>query len=127
MKNIEIKSTHETLEAAIEAAGGLNREYNAPLFDKEVEQTKKDASKQVFYVINQGERDIVCYHYQCDIKLVNEFHPFGSTLSGETTIGWFNKTYNCFTNVQTIENNDANRNKIAEMQKGGSNLLVLNF
>jgi hypothetical protein len=127
MKNIEIKSTHETLEAAIEAAGGLNREYNAPLFDKEVEQTKKDASKQVFYVIDNGHRDIVCYHYECDIELINEFSPFGASLSGSTTVGWFNKTYNCFSNVQTISNNTENRKKIAEMQKAGSDLLVLNF
>ena len=124
---IEIKSTHSTLEAAIEAAGGLNREYNARLFDKEVARTKQDASKQVFYVINNGGHDIVCYHYQCDIELVNEFSPFSGTLRGETTVGWFNETYKCFSNVQTIGNNTANRKKIAKMQNDGSGLLVLNF
>jgi hypothetical protein len=127
MNNIHIKSTHETLEDAIAEAGGLNREYNAPLFDREVEQTKKDASKQIFYVVNASGRDIVCYHYKCDIELINGFSPFGSTLSGSTEIGWFNNTHNCFSNVQTISNNTANRKKIAEMQGAGSDVLVLNF
>lgn len=60
MKNIIIKSTHSDLESAIEAAGGLNRDYNPRIFDKELDRTKKDASKQAFYVINQCGRDIVC-------------------------------------------------------------------
>jgi hypothetical protein len=130
MKNIHIKSTHETLDSAIEAAGGLNREYNARLFDKGVEETKKNASKQVFYVIHDDglRRDIVCYHYECDINLINSFDPCGgATISNSTQIGWFNETHNCFDNVQTIGNNTANRKKIAKMQKDGSKLFVLNF
>ena len=127
MSNINIKSTHSTLESAIAEAGGLNREYNAPIFDREVKQTKRDASKQAFYVIDAGGRDIVCYHYKCDIELINSFNPFGSTLSGSAQIGWLNDTHNCFSNVQTIANNTANRKKISEMQKAGSDILVLNF
>ena len=125
--NIQIKSTHSSLESAIEAAGGLNRDYNPSLFDKELARTKKDASKQVFYVINDCGRDIVCYHYQADIELVNEFSPFSGMLRGEFTIGWFNASYNCFSNVKNIDNCKANRVKIAEMQKDDSSLLVLNF
>lgn len=129
MKNIHIKSTHSTLESAIESAGGLNREYNPALFDKELKSTKKDASEQTFYVIHDDSlgKDVVCYHYECDIKLINSFNPFGATLSGSTEIGWFNDTHNCFSNVQTISNNTANRKKISEMQKAGSDILVLNF
>ncbi len=129
MKNIHIKSTHSTLESAIESAGGLNREYNPALFDKELKSTKKDASEQTFYVIHDDGlgRDIVCYHYECDIKLINSFSPFGATLSGSLDIGWFNDTHNCFSNVQTINNNSANRKKIAKEQKNGSKLFVLNF
>lgn len=127
MKNIIIKSTHSDLESAIEAAGGLNRDYNPRIFDKELDRTKKDASKQAFYVINQCGRDIVCYHYQADIELVNEFSPFSGTLSGEFTIGWLDASGNCFSNVKSIDNCKANRAKIAEMQKDGSDLLVLNF
>lgn len=124
---IQIKSTHASLESAIEAAGGLNRDYNPRIFDKEVARTKKDASKQTFYVINKCGRDIVCYHYTADIELVNEFSPFGSTLSNSMTIGWHIQSDNCFTNVKNIDNCKANRVKIAEMQKDGSDLLALNF
>jgi hypothetical protein len=124
---IQIKSTHASLESAIEAAGGLNRDYNPRIFDKEVARTKKDASKQTFYVINQCGRDIVCYYYQADIELVNEFSPGSKTLRGSMTIGWLDVFDNCFTNVKEIDNCKANRAKIADSQKDGSDLLVLNF
>lgn len=125
--NIQIKSTHSSLESAIEAAGGLNRDYNPRIFDKELARTKKDASKQAFYVINDGGRDIVCYHYQADIELVNEFSPFSGTLRGEFTIGWFNEAEKSFTGVKNVDNCGANRKQIAKMQKDGSSILVLNF
>ena len=50
-KSINILSRHNNLEDAISESGGLNREYNAPVFDKEVESVKKDTSSQEFYVV----------------------------------------------------------------------------
>ncbi len=126
-KNITILSRHNDLEDAIAEAGGLNREYNARLFDKEVEAVKKQAAIQEFYVVESHGRKIVLWQYECDIKLWNEFSPYSATLSDSTTIGWYNATYNCFSNVQTIGNNRSNRKKIAEAQNNGSDLFVLNF
>ena len=125
MKDIKIKSVHTSLESAIEAAGGLNREYNAKVFDKEVSRTKKDAARDTFYVIEHYGRDIVLYHYSADIELVNEFSPFSGGLSSSMTIGW--KEGDSFTNVKSIDNNKANRKKISKLQKTGSSLFALNF
>ena len=125
MKNIEIKSTHSTLEAAIEAAGGLNREYNAKVFDKEVARTQEIATRDTFYVVEQYGRDIVTYHYEADIELINEFSPFSGCLSSSMTIGW--KEGDSFTNVKSIDNNKANREKISKLQKSGYWLFALNF
>ena len=127
MKNdIQIKSTHSTLESAIEAAGGLNREYNARLFDKEVARINEIATRGIFYVLEQYGRDIVAYHYEADITLINEFSPFsGGCLSSSMTIGW--KEGDSFTNVKSIDNNKANREKISNFQKAGSSIFALNF
>jgi len=125
MKTIQIKSTHETLESAIEAAGGLNREYNARLFDKEVARTNEIATCGTFYVVEQHGRDIVAYHYEADIELINEFSPFSGCLSSSMTIGW--KEGDSFTNVKSIDNNKANREKISKLQKAGSSIFALNF
>ena len=125
MKNIEIKSTHSTLVAAIEAAGGLNREYNAKVFDKEVARTQEIATRDTFYVVEQYGRDIVTYHYEADIELINEFSPFSGCLSSSMTIGW--KEGDSFTNVKSIDNNKANREKISKLQKSGYWLFALNF
>lgn len=126
-KNITILSRHNDLEDAIAEAGGLNREYNSAAFQKEIDAVKKQAAVQEFYVVESNGRKIVLWQYECDIKLWNEFNPYGATLSSSTTVGWYNATYNCFSNVQTIANNRSNRKKIAEMQEGGSDLFVLNF
>lgn len=125
MKRITIKSTHSNIEAAVEAAGGLNRDFNKRTFDKELARTKREASKQVFYVVDNGGRDIVLYHYDCDIRLINEFSPFSGCLSGTTQVGWLGE--DDFFNVQTIDNNDANRKKAAKLQKDWDDFYVLNF
>jgi hypothetical protein len=125
MREITIKSTHSTLEAAIEAAGGLNRDYNPRTFDEKVARTKRDASKQAFYVVENLGRDIVLYHYDCDIRLINEFSPFSGCLSGTAQIGWLGK--NDISNVQAIANTDDNRQRAAKLQKEHSNFFVLNF
>jgi hypothetical protein len=125
MRDITIKSTHSTLEAAIEAAGGLNRGYNPKTFDKAVARTKRDASKQAFYVVERLGRDIVLYHYDCDIRLINEFSPFSGCVSNTTQIGWLGQ--NDISNVQAIANTDGNRKKAAKLQKEYSDFFVLNF
>ena len=126
-KSINILSRHNNLEDAISESGGLNREYNAPVFDKEVESVKKDTSSQEFYVVESLGRKLVLWQYDCDIKLMNAFSPYGASLGGPFTIGNFNDTYNCFDNVQEISNNPSNRKKIAKLQNSGSKLFVLNF
>ena len=125
MKNIIIKSTHSDLESAIEAAGGLNRGFNPSIFDKELARTKKEASKQTFYVVERLGRDIVLYHYDCDIRLINAFSPYSGCLSGTTEIGWLGK--NVIFNIQTIDNNDANREKAAKIQEDFDDFFILNF
>ena len=79
--NNAIISTHDTLTAAIEAAGGLNREYNPREFDREVARTEKDNAGVKFYVIEKYGRKEVLYIYQCDIRLINEFSPYGACLN----------------------------------------------
>ena len=125
MRDITIKSTHSTLEVAIEAAGGLNRDYNPRIFDKRVARTKRDASKQAFYVVENLGRDIVLYHYDCDIHLINEFSPFSGCVSDTTQIGWLGQ--NDISNVQAIANTDSNRKRAAKVQREHSDFFVLNF
>lgn len=125
MENIKIISVHESLEDAIAEAGGLNREYNAPLFDKEVEAVKKQAVVQEFYVIEQYGRKEVLYQYQCDIKLLNSFSPYGATLSSSTECGWL--LGDEIAHRQTIPNNSENRKTIARIQEIDEDFYVLNF
>ena len=85
---VKILSTHSNLEDAIEEAGGLNRDYNPSVFDREVEETKKRAAVQEFYVIENCGRKEVIYQYECDIRLLNSFRGCGgSTISNSTTVG----------------------------------------
>jgi hypothetical protein len=69
MKNVKILSRHSKLEDAIEEAGGLNREFNAPVFDREVEKVKRETPVQEFLVIDYYGRKKVVYQYHCDIQL----------------------------------------------------------
>lgn len=125
MKNINIISTHATLESAIEAAGGLNRDYNQGEFDKQVARTKAGAAKNVFYVIENYGKKVVLYHYNCDIRLLNGFSPFSAGLSSSTQIGYLEG--NEIFGVQCIDNSKANRKKVREIQKNKEDLYVLNF
>jgi hypothetical protein len=115
MKNVKILSRHSKLEDAIEEAGGLNREFNAPVFDREVEKVKRETPVQEFLVIDYYGRKKVVYQYHCDIKLWNEFDPGCGCLTSHTTIGWMVKDE--FVNINTIPNNNENRKLIRRIQK----------
>jgi len=125
MTTINIISTHATLESAIDAAGGLNRDYNKGEFDKEVARTKAGAASDTFYVIEQYGRKQVVYHYECDIRLLNRFSPFGGCLSSSTLIGYLKEEL--IMGVKCIENSNSNRKKIREIQKNNEDFYVLNF
>ena len=125
MNNIAIKSTHTSLTDAIEAAGGLNREFNPTTFDKEVARTTKDAIGNDFKVIEYCGRLEVVYTYQCDIRLLNAFNPFGGGLSSSATIGWVEGDE--IVNVKSIPNSKSNRKIIASVQKDAPTFFVLNF
>jgi hypothetical protein len=125
MNNISIISTHTTLTSAIDAAGGLNRDYNPTAFDLEVKRTEKDASEQTFHVIEQYGRKTVIYYYQCDIRLLNAFSPFGATLSGSTELCLMLKDE--ITIIQNVKNCSSNRKKIAKAQLTNPALFVANF
>ena len=125
MNNISILSTHTTLTSAIEAAGGLNRDYNPTTFDREVKRTEKDASEQTFHVIEQYGRKTVLYHFQADIRLLNGFSPFSGTLSSSTNLClMINDEIQI---IQTVENSSSNRKKIAKAQLTNPALFVANF
>ena len=125
MKNITILSRHNNLEDAIAEAGGLNREFNASVFDKEVETVKKKAAVQEFLVIEYCGRKEVLYTYQCDIRLLNKFNAGGGCISNSTIITWMVDDELC--NIQSIHNNNANRKKIASIQESSDDFYVLNI
>lgn len=125
MEKIKIISRHESLEEAIAEAGGLNRGFNPPVFDKEVETVKKQAAVQEFYVIERYGRKEVLYQYQCDIRLLNRFNAGGGMISNSTEIGFlYDKE---IISLQSIPNNSGNRKKIARLQKTDKDFYVLNF
>ena len=122
---MKIISTHNTLEKAIEAAGGLNREYNPTEFDKELERTKKTAIDGAFYVVKIYNCLEVLYLHQCDIKLLNRFEPYDGAITSSTTVGSIidGEIVEMFTATSTR----ALRGKIAKIQKENPLILVLNF
>ena len=125
MKNITILSRHNNLEDAIAEAGGLNRGFNPAVFDKEVEDVKKRAAVQEFLVIEYCGRKQVLYTYQCDIRLLNYFNAGGGCISNTTLITWMIDDELC--NIQSIPNNNANRKRIASIQKSADDFYVLNI
>lgn len=124
MNNIKILSRHNNLEEAIAEAGGLNREFNAPVHDKEVATVTKQAAVKEFLVIEYCGRKEVLYTYQCDIRLLNKFNAGGGCISNTTLICWMINNELC--NITSIHNNSANRKKIAELQANIKDLYVLN-
>ena len=125
MNTHEILSTHTTLISAIEAAGDLNREFNSSEFDKEIRRVEENAAKNKFYVINNHGRKTVVYHYNCDIKLLNAFSPYGATISSSTQIGYLEEKSIFVT--KCIENSKSNRKKIREIQASEDDFFVMNF
>jgi len=125
MKNIKILSRHNKLEDAIEEAGGLNRDFNAPVFDREVETVKKETPVQEFLVIEYCGRKEVLYTFQCDIRLLNKFNAGGGCISNTTIITWMIDDELC--NVQSIHSNDKNRKLLSRIQKRDNDLYVLNI
>ena len=81
MKNIKILSTHDTIEEAIKAAGGCNRDYNPSTFDREVERINKEPLVGAKFYVIDGLRPTVTYLYEADITLMNAFSPFSAGLS----------------------------------------------
>jgi len=127
---VKILSTHSNLEDAIEEAGGLNRDYNPAVFDREVEETKKSAAVQEFYVIENCGRKEVIYQYQCDIRLLNSFRGCGgSTISNSTTVGALKNlsTGSIILKGLTYTSTNKLRKEIAKAQKTDDELFVLNF
>jgi hypothetical protein len=121
----QIESTHTTLTSAIEAAGGLNREFNPSEFDKEIRRVEKGAAKSEFYVIDHHGRKTVVYHFAADIKLLNAFSPYGATLSSDTLVGYLEgKTIRI---TKCVENSNSNRKKIREIQAHNEDFFVINF
>ena len=125
MNSHKIESTHTTLTSAIEAAGGLNREYNRSEFDKEVRRTEKAAAKNEFYVIEYLGRKSVVYHFSADINLLNAFSPYGGCLSSSTQVGYLKGEEIVIS--KCIDNSRSNRKKIAAIQKTRSDFFVINF
>jgi hypothetical protein len=127
---VKILSTHNNLEDAIAEAGGLNRDYNPAVFDREVEETKKSAAVQEFYVIEQCGRKEVVYQYQCDIRLLNSFRGCGgSMITNNTTVGALKNlsTGSIILKGMTYTSGDNLRKEIAKAQKTDDELFVLNF
>ena len=122
---MKIIFTHNTLETAIEAAGGLNREYNPAEFDKEVELTKKSTTGSEFYVVEKYNQLEVLYLHQCDIKILNRFQPYGGAVTNSTTVGAIidGEITEMFTAVSSM----SLRSKIAKIQKENPRFLVLNY
>ena len=125
MSTHEILSTHTTLTSAIEAAGDLNRSFNSSEFDKEIRRVEKDAAKSKFYVINNHGRKTIVYHFECDIKLLNAFSPYGATISSDTQVGYLEGKTIFVT--KCIENSNSNRKKIREIQAYNEDFFVMNF
>ena len=121
----QIESTHATLTSAIEAAGGLNREFNPSEFDKEIRRVEKGAAKSEFYVIDHHGRKTVVYHFAADIKLLNAFSPYGATLSSDTLVGYLEGKRIFVT--KCVENSNSNRKKIREIQAYNEDFFVMNF
>ena len=118
-----IKSTHDSLDSAINAAGGLNREYNAADFDKEVEAVSKNASE--FYVVELLGRNEVLYKYECDISLLNKFTPYGGCLNNSMTVGIM--LDGVLNEVFTVNKTKQLRKNVAKMQKSNKEIFVFNF
>ena len=75
IENHKIVSIHNTLAEAVEAAG-IDLSYNPGLAKRDIGTTDQNVSKA--YVMEDGT---VQYIFNCDIKLLNKFTPFHSSLS----------------------------------------------
>ena len=71
----KIVSIHNTLAEAVEAAG-IDLSYNPGLAKRDIKITDQNVSKA--FVMEDGT---VQYIFNCDIKLLNEFTPFHSSMS----------------------------------------------
>ncbi len=75
IENHKIVSIHNTLAEAVEAAG-IDLSYNPGLAKHDIKITDQNVSKA--FVMEDGT---VQYIFNCDIKLLNEFTPFHSSMS----------------------------------------------
>lgn len=71
-----IRSEHETLAAAV-AAAGLDLSYNEKLAQRHIASLDRDPAFKRAYVLECETGEIgVWFDYHCDIKLLNEYKPF---------------------------------------------------
>ena len=123
---MKIKSTHSTLAAAINAAGGLNRAFNPSTFDKEITTVQAAAIEGAkFLVVDHLGSDAVLYAYQADVKLLNEFSPFGSGISNRDlqVVTFDGETLK---ELCALPNDQQSRKMIAKTQRVNSHVFVLN-
>ena len=77
---LSIISIHAKLSQAVKASG-IDLSYNEGLALSDLARHDKDGSfEQAFVVLNEQGKVEVWYRYNCDIKLLNRYSPFGSMI-----------------------------------------------
>ena len=75
IENLKIRSVHNTLSEAVEASG-IDLSYNESEARRTIRTTERNSSKA--FVMENGD---IYYLFHCDIKLLNKFEPFVSSIT----------------------------------------------